>query len=91
MTSALTAFAARDRLDALVQLVGHLLDLREARLDGGQLLLAKRDLRPALLELLEHLLRACELVFRGLNLADRVALPALHAIELGEQLVLHGG
>ena len=58
-------------------------------LDRRQLLLAERDLRPALLELLEHLLGARQLIFRRLNLADGVALTALHAIELGEQLVLH--
>jgi len=31
-----------------------------------------------------------ELIFRGLNLTDGVALPALHAIELSKQLVLDG-
>ena len=83
--------AARDGLDALVQLVGDLLDVGEARLDGGQLLLAEGDLRPPLLELLEHLLGARELIFRRLNLADRVALPAVHAVELGQHLVLEAG
>ena len=77
-----------DRLDALLELVGELLDLDEPRFDGGQLLLAERHLRAALLELLEHLLGARQLILGRLNLADRVALPALDAIELGEQLVL---
>ncbi len=63
----------------------------EARFDGRQLLLAEGELRPPLFELLEHRFRARQLVFRRLDLPGRVALAALHAIQLGEQLVLHGG
>ncbi len=82
-------FAARDVLNALLELVGQLLDFDEPAFDRGQLLLAERDLCPALLQLLEHLLGARELIFRRLNLSDGVALPALDAIELGQHLVFH--
>ena len=68
--------------DASLEPVGELLDFGEPRLDGGKLLLAERHLRAASLELLEHPLRAGELIFGGLNLTDGIALPALHAIEL---------
>ena len=81
-------FAAGDRLDVPVEPVGELLDFGQPRLDGRQLLLAERHLRAAPFELLEHRLGAGELILGRLDLADGVALPALDAIELREQLVL---
>ena len=83
--------AAGDDLEALVEIVGDLLDLDETRFDSRQLLLAERELGPPLFELLEHRFGARQLVFRRLDLPRRVALAALHPIQLGEQFVLHLG
>ena len=60
-------------------------------LEGGDLLLGERQLRAALLELLDHGLGALQLIFGRLGLADRVALAGLHARQLGEEFVLDGG
>ena len=68
--------------------VGELLDLGEPYFDRRELLLAERHLRAARLELLEHVLGAHELIFGRLDLARRVALTSLDAIELAEQFVL---
>ena len=78
--------AAGNGLNVLLEVVGQLLDFGEARLDAGQFFLAEGHLGATLLEQLEHLLGARQLIFGCLDLADRVALPALHAIELGEEL-----
>ena len=78
-------FAAGDGREVLVELGRDLLDFREPRFDRRQLLLAERDLRAARFELLEHLLGARQLILGRLDLADRVALPALDAVELREQ------
>ena len=59
------------RLGAAGQLV-------EPLLEGGDLLLRERQLRAALLELLDHRLGALQLIFGGLGLASprRAAAPA---------------
>src|SRR5258705_13363833 len=82
---------ARDGLNVLLEVVGELLDLSEARLDAGEFFLAEGHLGAPLLEQFEHLLGARQLIFGRLDLTDRVALPALHAIELREELILDGG
>ena len=91
-TSALTALISCSRPAIAATLfsrsAGELLDLRQPRFDRRQLLLAERHLRSALLELLEHVFGARQLILGRLNLADRVALPALDAIELDDQFVL---
>ena len=72
----------------LVELVGELFDLGEPRLDAASFFSPNATCARRRFELLEHLLGADELIFGRLNLADGVALSALHPIELGEQLVL---
>ena len=56
--------------------------------EGRDLLLGERQLRAALLELLDHRLGALQLILGGLGLRHRVALARLDAGQLGEQLLL---
>ena len=81
--------ASGNRGHALFEIAGELLDLRQPCFDRRQLLVTERHLRSALLELLEHVLRPRQLILGRLHLAERLALPALDAIELDDQFVLH--
>lgn len=82
-------FAARERLVASVELVADLRDFRQSRFDRHELLLANRDLHAPLLELFEHSLSPRELILAGLDLADGVALPTLHQVQLAQQHILY--
>ena len=78
-------------LDLLLDGLGAAGQLGQPLLEGGDLLLRERQLRAALLELLDHGLGALQLIFGGLGLRHRVALLRLHARQLGEELFLDGG
>ena len=84
-------FALGDRLELLLDAFGGAGQIGEAAFERGDLLLRERELRAALLELLDHGLGALQLIFGGLGLRDRVALARLDAGQLGEELFLDLG
>ncbi len=83
--------ALGDRLDLLLHALGGARQIGEAAFERGDLLFRERQLRAALLELLDHGLGALQLIFGGLGLRDRVALARLDAGQLGEELFLDLG
>ncbi len=82
------AFALGNRLELHLDAFGGAGQVGEPAFEGGDLLLGERQLRAALLELLDHGLGALQLIFGGLGLRHRVALPCLDPRQLGEELVL---
>ena len=68
--------ALGNRLDLLLDGLGGARQLGQPLLEGGDLLFRERQLRAALLELLDHGLGALQLILGGLGLRHRVALLA---------------